>query len=378
MLLCNILATIIFALNISCSMAVAAEISILRMPEQKYSLIFIKGEIEIGDSNKFHGLTENIDRATVVLESPGGSLREGLQIGAETRLKAYATMVLPEAQCYSVCGLIWVSGSHRYMSQTSVIGFHAAYRKENGQDVESGMANAEIGSYLTHLGLRIEAIRFFTVAGPTEVAKLSLDKARSLGIDVYEQNGMDTVTPQQKPTVDTYVEAFVYNSFLHSACVRYFQPNLSLLENASKIVFQKGNEFVDHDQWASLMDARLNSVIREAKSRGLLNRCVEVATSLLRSGMVTGISGPSFECSGKLLPTERTICLTENLWAKDRAIGAIYNYLQRGTDKQMRRKLAAFQHNWLVLRDRCNGDEACINRVYDNRIAELKDFNLTQ
>ncbi|KUL92579.1 hypothetical protein DK26_28330, partial [Bosea sp. WAO] len=61
-----------------------------------------------------------------------------------------------------VRGEIVAAGARRYMFKTSRIGFHAAYRTRNGQAQESGMGNAEIGSFLTHLGLRIEAIRYFT------------------------------------------------------------------------------------------------------------------------------------------------------------------------------------------------------------------------
>lgn len=356
--------------------ATAAEITVLKMPGQPFTFIMLKGEIVAGDAGKFDTIAANTDRASVVLESPGGLMSEALQIGAQIKQSGYATMVLPLAECYSACGLVWISGAHRYMSQSSIIGFHAAYKNENGQNLESGVANAEIGSFLTHMGLRIEAIRFLTTAAPNEISRLTLDRARSLGIEVYEQDGLKTTTPQEKPTVDIYAEAFVSYSFLQSACARYIKPDLLTLEKAQRAVFDKGNELVDYEQWAQLMTTRLDLVIQQAKSNGFLLHCIEVEKTLRSSGLNTGISGPSFDCAGSLLPTEATICTTEDFWAKDRAISEIYNYLRRGDDRKMQKKLSTFQRKWLALRDSCGSNPVCLGRIYDARIIELRDFTL--
>ena len=61
----------------------------------------------------------------------------------------FATMVLPDEECASACALIWISSYRRYMSASSKIGFHAAYTTVDGKPRETGMGNAEIGSYLT-------------------------------------------------------------------------------------------------------------------------------------------------------------------------------------------------------------------------------------
>jgi hypothetical protein len=80
------------------------------------------------------------------------------------------------------------------MSPDSQIGFHAAYIQEAGEYRESGVANAEIGSFLTHLGLRIEAIRFFTIAGPKDFRLLTPDKARELGTTGYTTRSFTSPT----------------------------------------------------------------------------------------------------------------------------------------------------------------------------------------
>ncbi|CCV11664.1 hypothetical protein MESS4_330213 [Mesorhizobium sp. STM 4661] len=39
--------------------------------------------------------------------------------------------------------------------------------------------------------MRIEAIRFFRIAGPNDFLMLTPERARALGIEVFEQDGMN-------------------------------------------------------------------------------------------------------------------------------------------------------------------------------------------
>jgi membrane-bound ClpP family serine protease len=192
----------VLGILIVCSSGVAssaAEFDKIELAGDYPDFVTLKGEIELGDGKKFREIIGDSQKVTVILESPGGIVKDALEIGAEIRIRNYATMVSADTGCYSACALIWVAGALRYMAPSSKIGFHAVYRKEAGELRESGMGNAEVGSFLTHLGLRVEAIRYFTLAGPTEFLLLSPDISRSLGIDVFEQNGSDFITPQQAP-----------------------------------------------------------------------------------------------------------------------------------------------------------------------------------
>ncbi len=155
------------------------------------SLILIKGDIALGDGDKFERIASTHPRALVALNSMGGLVQEALRMGANIRMSDMATMVLPGESCYSSCALVWVSGARRYMNDDSIIGFHAAYIYKNGVPSETGMGNAEIGSFLTHLGLGIEAIRFMTQAPPEKVNFLTMSRAKALGIEVRKQVSYD-------------------------------------------------------------------------------------------------------------------------------------------------------------------------------------------
>jgi hypothetical protein len=221
------------------AVAQGAEIEKIDLPVLAVPLISVRGPIEAGDGDEFEALVRGLDRASIILKSPGGLVKDALQIGATIRMSGYSTMVAADQECYSAYGLIWVSGVRRYMSDTSLIGFHAAYLEENGEYRESGVANAEIGSYLTHLGLRIEAIRYFTTAGPDDFLMLTPDRARVLGIETYKVDGGNITTPSAAPTVDVYADRFVSYSLLRSKCSPFLQPDKAVIQAPRRQCLQR-------------------------------------------------------------------------------------------------------------------------------------------
>jgi hypothetical protein len=143
----------------------AAEINFEKRGEAAF--ITIRGEIDETDVGKFQRLALRTEEAVVILVSPGGSLRPALDIGKIIQKKRYATYAPPGDYCTSACALIWVAGQPRLLSPNSRVGFHAGYTIENGRAIESGVANAMIGRYLTLLNLSEKAIVFATAAAPS-------------------------------------------------------------------------------------------------------------------------------------------------------------------------------------------------------------------
>lgn len=366
-----------FALLITATSARAAEIQFLDIPGD-VGFISIKGEIVGGDGDRFYDLVQGHDRVSVILQSPGGLVKEALQIGAEIRLNNYATMVLPEGECFSACGLIWVAGARRYMSASSKIGFHAAYREENGEYKESGVANAEIGSYLTHLGLRIEAIRFFTIAGPNDFLLLTPERARALGIDIFEQDGTHVTTPTQGPTVDIYADRFVSYGVLRSRCEGFFQMNEKIVEQENMQAIKTGQQVAGNDIWINVWTPMLEEAKTELNTKGALMVCLETEAHLRDQGLPTGIDGPSFDCQKATTPTERMLCRDPGLWAKDRAMNAIYSFIRSYDNAKVRKDLLANQREWLKQRNSCGGNAVCLNQSYENRFHLMKTIDVGQ
>ena len=172
----------------------AAEISVEPNALNGVALIVVEGEFLPGDEKKFTQAALQNDVAIVILNSPGGSTLTGVEIGKAIRLKGYFTYVPADALCASACGYVWLAGVKRYMDQTSKIGFHASFVKENGVNRESGVGNALVGAYLNSLGLSQTAIAYISTAPPESMTWMTPEDAENIGIEVTLANETASAT----------------------------------------------------------------------------------------------------------------------------------------------------------------------------------------
>lgn len=107
-----------------------------------------------------------------------------LNIGRYVRARGWDTAVADNEQCMSACAVLWLAGAKRYMADTAVIGFHAAYQVEQDRAVESSFGNALVGAYLNGLGLSDNAVIYITYSPPGDMQILSKADALAVGIDV--------------------------------------------------------------------------------------------------------------------------------------------------------------------------------------------------
>ena len=150
--------------------------------------VYIKGDIELGDEEKFKRIANSMPRGGfVVMKSAGGNLVAGLDIGIAIRFRQWRTVVVDE--CYSVCAFMWLAGVQRAAFSDSEIGFHGAYDTRDKTATSSG--NAVVGAYLARLGFSYGLIIEMTSAKPDELSMLNFAKANSLGIKM-------TVLPTQR------------------------------------------------------------------------------------------------------------------------------------------------------------------------------------
>jgi hypothetical protein len=175
---------ITFAVIFTSCHVLAAEITV-QASDSGTAFILIAGPIEAGDAEKFSRSTGNVQSAIIVFSSPGGLLMEGLSIGADIKDRGYITAVAEDTLCASACALAWLGGARRLMTNTSKIGFHAAFVSIGQYKRESGVGNAIVGAYLNQLGLSLDAVRYITTPGPDEIQWLSVRDALRIGISVY-------------------------------------------------------------------------------------------------------------------------------------------------------------------------------------------------
>lgn len=176
----------------------SASITKSRYENSNTYFLVISGTIEKDDDIKFKNVASGISNAIVILDSPGGSLMPGMEIGRYVRSNGFVTAVPDKTLCASSCALIWVAGAKRFAETNSFIGFHAAYIYKNGVPVESGVANALVGSYLAKLGLSDNTIIFITNAPPEGIARLDAYTADRIGLTYASVRGQGNNLSQRK------------------------------------------------------------------------------------------------------------------------------------------------------------------------------------
>jgi hypothetical protein len=157
-------------------------------PSGNTALIVLEGRLNQGDEDLFRARIAGLHNLSTVvaLNSPGGDLRAGIEIGTIVRMRGFATVVPAESACASACGLIWLAGTPRTVlysdaGQYGRVGFHAAVNPATGQQ---SVGNAIAGAYFGKLGLSDDAIAYMTDAAPESIQWLTSADAQRLGIKV--------------------------------------------------------------------------------------------------------------------------------------------------------------------------------------------------
>jgi hypothetical protein len=106
----------------------------------------LSGTIDPGAAIRFR--TEIEQRGeyvkTVVLDSPGGSVMDALEIGALIQEKGLATKVAAGNLCASSCPIIFASGAERIASADAAIGVHQIYAAALGEASRDALAVAGV------------------------------------------------------------------------------------------------------------------------------------------------------------------------------------------------------------------------------------------
>lgn len=352
--------------------ASGATFEFIQIPEIKHRVLMVRGKIFTGDAKKFQTFSRGISSLTVHLESPGGLIMEALDIASQIHLAGFTTMVNHRGNCFSACAIIWVSGKRRYLSASSNLGFHAAYRFVDGVAYESGVGNAVVGAFLNEIGIGLDAIKYFTIAGPDKFAKLTPRSARSLGIDIYELVESNIITPTDLPSGHNFLWRLAKLERVSRTCSSIYKLNRVGLKILIKRNHRNAIQSLSKKQIEKMIYNAWNMEIRKFKLEGQIVRCVGLINELIALGSPNLVLSPSFDCSLSRTATEKSICKFTELWAKDTAIANVYFGVRRKIKSSRLRALwLRSQRNWLKVRNKCDGGRYCLNYIYDQRIAEL-------
>ena len=155
--------------------------------------IFVDGEIDINSGKVFSSVLRNYSieklyQANVYLNSPGGSVVAGLEIGEIIRhykMNTYVgylnqKIIIP-GQCYSACAYVFLGGEKRYVDSTgSKLGVH---QFSGGSSPETAQrVSAEIVSYITNMGVDPRLFKLMASAKSNEMRILTTSELTSYNI----------------------------------------------------------------------------------------------------------------------------------------------------------------------------------------------------
>ena len=121
----------------------------------------LEGAIDDGDAER---ILDQIAKAeqpldTLILQSPGGSVRDALTLGRALRTREIGTRVLQGEYCFSACPYLFAGGTTRSAEDGAAIGVHQHYFGENTllpafvavEDIQRGQG--EVMVYLDEMGI---------------------------------------------------------------------------------------------------------------------------------------------------------------------------------------------------------------------------------
>ncbi|RJL06006.1 hypothetical protein D3P06_04925 [Paracoccus aestuarii] len=356
--------------------AAAAEFVVIDGGPGMPSIIEVSGPIVPGDADRFWKQSRNLDKAIVMLESPGGDVEEGLSIGAEVHQRGFTAFVPPDGECYSMCAIIWAAAKHRVMDRTSTIGAHAAFARRAQADgsvqaYESGMANADIGAFLNDVGLSRKAIRYFTWAAPDDFNLITPEVAQLLDIDTTVIDGDTLYNVEDRPTPGTIARQTATYMFLQGDCASLLGMDDAFLRQQGEERLKFGHQIFGGEVFMDRLPEMADRIKMTQERMALKDWCTAAAGDLHTDKLPLGISGPSFDCSKASSRTEHAICGSFDLWLQDRALGSLYSVIRsKGADRE-RADLTRRQRDWIGQRERCGADEQCIADRYNAWFLDL-------
>lgn len=259
--------------------------------------ISINGELTPEDGDRFSTIAHRYQEAIVSLNSPGGSLLSGIQIGTVIRLRAFNTVVKNNSMCASACAYAWLAGVQRYAEANSKIGFHAAYIIERGMAKETGVGNALLGSYLARIGLTDEAIAYFTSAQPDEINWLNGGVAKRIRLNVYDYASLQrspsfsaTPTPPATPSPTSGNLELASRNFVNKLFAHWSTDNDIALVFLSESLSPQVNFFGKTTEKASILKEKA-AAIKRWPMRVYVERPSSISTFCNKTNLTCTISG---------------------------------------------------------------------------------------
>lgn len=209
---------VLAAAIVGCSVGVAADAAVVTsVPSQDgQTVIVLRGDIVDGDSARLLDAIRAANAAGrrvsgVRLDSPGGSLVEGMRLATALRDGRIASVVANGATCASACFVAFAGGAEKFVSHSANVGVHGA--SVNGRS--SGDGTVSMAKAVKDFGVPAGIIGKMVVTPPNEMVWLTPDELRSMGTTMTgkpaqavarlpEQPPAQAAAPKQAATVPSW------------------------------------------------------------------------------------------------------------------------------------------------------------------------------
>ena len=147
-------------------------------------VITLTGTIAPGDAERFADFLDTVDPAPELafLNSPGGSVRDALEIGRQMRAAGFGTRMTETDICLSACPYLLAAGTDRSVAEGALVGVHQHYFGENTalpaflavEDIQRGQG--DVMTYLDEMGIDPLVMQHALVTPPDEIYLLTPDE----------------------------------------------------------------------------------------------------------------------------------------------------------------------------------------------------------
>jgi hypothetical protein len=155
------------------------------------TLVYLDGRIDAAAPGRLAEALQGVDgRIAIWLNSPGGNLFAGMQLGRVIRKHGASTHIIDSrtllpGECYSACSVAFLGGVYRFNDNGARYGVHRASLrggpKIGDPDLDQDLSSA-IRAYVREMGVDARLVDLWLKARPDEMYVLSEREARGLGV----------------------------------------------------------------------------------------------------------------------------------------------------------------------------------------------------